>query len=65
VGKSFPHPVAVFCTHLEPPSCHIAKIDFVKGGGGSFYQQVDTKIWKNRAPTHKKKTCHCIKDDLM
>jgi hypothetical protein len=24
VGKSFPHPVGVFCDHLEPPSCHIA-----------------------------------------
>ncbi len=23
VGKWFPHPVWVFCTHLEPPKCHI------------------------------------------
>ena len=22
-GKSFPHPVAVFCTHLDLPKCHI------------------------------------------
>jgi hypothetical protein len=22
VGKSFPHPVWIFCTQLEPPSCH-------------------------------------------
>jgi hypothetical protein len=31
VGKSFPHPVGAFCTHLEPPSCHIAKIIFLGG----------------------------------
>ena len=24
-GKSFPHPVGVFCTHLEPPKSHIRK----------------------------------------
>ena len=23
VGELFPHPVGVFCTHLEPPKCHI------------------------------------------
>ena len=29
MGKSFPHPVGVFCTHLEPPICHlIQKIYF-------------------------------------
>ena len=25
VGKMFPHPVGVFCTHLEPPNSHIRK----------------------------------------
>ena len=25
VGISFPHPVGVFCTLLEPPKCHIGK----------------------------------------
>ena len=25
VGKSCPHPVGAFCTHLERPSCHISK----------------------------------------
>ena len=25
VGEVFPHPVGVFCTHLEPPNCHILK----------------------------------------
>jgi hypothetical protein len=24
VGKSFPHPVGVFCTHLEPPRYHVS-----------------------------------------
>ena len=24
-GNSFPHPVGVFCTHLEPPKSHIGK----------------------------------------
>ena len=23
VGELFPHPVGVFCSHLEPPKCHI------------------------------------------
>ena len=23
MGKSFPHPLGVFCTHLEPPICRI------------------------------------------
>ncbi len=25
VGELFPHPVGVFCTHLEPPNCHISE----------------------------------------
>ena len=33
VGKSSPHPSKAFCTHLEPPSCHISKTYFLEGGG--------------------------------
>ena len=29
VGKMFPHPMGVFCTHLEPPKSHIRKNIFV------------------------------------
>ena len=25
VGKSYPYPVGVFCTHLEAPKCHIER----------------------------------------
>jgi hypothetical protein len=34
VGKSFPHPVGVFCTHQEPPGCRISKIILGEGGQG-------------------------------
>ena len=33
VGKMFPHPVASFCTHLDPPSCHIPIFFFFKKSG--------------------------------
>ncbi len=29
VGKMMPHPVGVFCTHLEAPKCHIVQKTFV------------------------------------
>ena len=32
VGELFPHPVKVFCTHLEPPNCHISNKSFFPMG---------------------------------
>ena len=31
VGKMIPHPVRVFCTHLEAPKCHIDQKTFCGG----------------------------------